>query len=306
MVRREGPPPQIGPEAWGRRRRTTYPGAVPGLSRTTGRPPLSYRWALRPGWILSHLFVLACVVLFVRLGFWQLSRLGERRAHNALIEARQQEPPAPVGQVVAPTAGPAEVDAVVYRTVVATGTYRTDEQVLVRNESYRGAPGSWVVTPLVLADGRAVAVNRGWIPAAAAEGDPAAYAPPAGTVTVTGLLARTEEREGLGAADAAEGRLRDLARVDVGRLARQVAEPLYPAYLTLRDQQPAAGTVPVPVPPGVLDDGPHLNYAGQWFIFATLTAVVYPLLLRRQARARAAGPDHGDGAEAEPVATGVG
>jgi surfeit locus 1 family protein len=279
---------------------------VSGLSRTTGRPPLSYRWALRPGWILSHLFVLVCVVLFVRLGFWQLARLGERRAHNTLIETRQQTPAAPLGQVVSPTAGPDEVEAAVYRSVTATGTYRADQQVLVRNESFRGAPGSWVVTPLLLPDGRAVAVNRGWVPAAAADGDPAAYAPPAGTVTVIGLVARTEEREGLGAADPAEGRLHDLARLDVARLGKQVDEPLYPVYVTLQGQQPAVGQIPVPVPPGVLDDGPHLNYAGQWFIFATLTCVVYPLLLRRQARSKAAEAAGGDDEAAEPVLPGVG
>jgi hypothetical protein len=56
------------------------------------------------------------------------------------------------------------------------------------------------------------------------------------------------------------------------------------------------------VTPPVLDDGPHLNYAGQWFIFATLTCIVYPLLVRRTARQRAErahadgpGPDNGPG-----------
>ena len=41
------------------------------------------------------------------------------------------------------------------------------------------------------------------------------------------------------------------------------------------------------MPPPTLDEGPHLDYAGQWFIFATLTIIVYPLLLRRTARHKA-------------------
>jgi surfeit locus 1 family protein len=260
-------------------------------------------------WIASHVFVLVCVVLFVRLGFWQLSRLDERQAHNALVEARQGGPAVPVEQVVTSGMGPAEIEGVIHRHVSATGTYRPDEQVLIRNETHHGAPGSWVVTPLALPGGGAVAVNRGWVPVSVAEGDPAAYAPPAGTVTVTGLVSRTEEREGLGAEDPAEGRLQAMARVDVGRLARQVTGPLLPAYLTMRTQEPAPGAVPVPVPPPALDDGPHLSYAGQWFIFATLTVVVYPLLLRRTARHKAAdaaaGGDggDGDGASREPELT---
>jgi cytochrome oxidase assembly protein ShyY1 len=272
---------------------------VPGTPQIPPGP--GYRWALRPGWILSHLFVLACVLIFVRLGFWQLSRLGERRAANALIEARQSGPAVPVDSVVRPGSSPDEVEAAIYRAVTVTGTWRPDEQVLVRNETYNGAPGSAVVTPLVLADGQAVAVNRGWIPAALAAGDPAAYAAPTGPVTISGVVARTETHQGIGPTDPAEGRLHDLARVDVGRLGQQVSEPLLPVYVTLRAPAPEGGRPPLPVTPPVLDDGPHLNYAGQWFIFATLTCVVYPLLLRRTARQRAErahadGPGPGDGA----------
>src|SRR5690606_3556727 len=102
------------------------------------------------------------------------------------------------------------------------------------------------------------------------------------------------------------GRLRDLARVDVGRIDQQVDEAPAPVYVTLRAAAPAGGELPLPVPPGALDDRPHLNSAGPRFIFATLTVIVYPLLLRRTARHKAAeaadaaasGPDPGpDGGE---------
>jgi surfeit locus 1 family protein len=237
---------------------------------------------------VSHVFVLACVLVFVRLGFWQLSRLHERRANNALITARQDGPPVPVGTVLRLDSPPDDVEGQVYRTVSVTGRWRPDEQVLIRNRTYDSAPGFEVVTPLALGDGTAVAVNRGWIPMSAATGQAEAYAPPVGTVTVNGVVARTQERESLGGTDPGEGRLPDLARVDVARLGRQVDERLYPAYVVLRGQEPAGGRLPLPVQPAPLDDGPHLNYAGQWFIFASLTVVVYPLLLRRTARHRAA------------------
>jgi surfeit locus 1 family protein len=242
-----------------------------------------YRWALRPWWIVSHLFVLSCILVFARLGVWQLDRLSERRVQNELIAARQAGPPVPIDRVLAADADAGVVEDVVYRHVSVSGSYRADEQVLVRNQTYNGAPGYWVVTPLVMTDGTAVAVQRGWVPMTVGEGDGAAFAPPTGPVTVTGLIARSQVREGLGVADP-EGTLEALARVDVARLQQQVAEDLYPVYVTLQTQEPAPGELPVPVPAPTLDDGPHVNYAGQWFIFAGLTAIVYPLLLRRNAR----------------------
>ena len=152
-----------------------------------------YRFLLKPRWILSHLFVLACVVVMIWAGFWQLSRLSERRAANAEVLSAQTEPIAPIGEVL-PNGSDStadEVAAAQYRAVTVTGTYRPDDQVLIRNRSYEGAPGYWVLTPLVLADGSAVGVNRGWVPfAVLPEGPWDRFAPPTGTVTVTGLLPR--------------------------------------------------------------------------------------------------------------------
>lgn len=242
-----------------------------------------YRFALRPWWIVSHIFILLVVIAFINLGLWQYRRLQERRASNADIAAQEALPAAPIGEVA-----PAP-----YRNVIATGTYVVDEQVLIRNVSANSAPGYWVVTPLRLADGSAVAVNRGWIPIGLGDGtDTGPYRPPDGAVTVTGRLMQTQQREGLAIADPPDGKLATLSRVDVPRLQQQVSERLNPMYVDLVTQQPAQPqSLPVPNPAPVLDDGPHLNYMGQWFIFATLTVIVYPLLIRRRARDKAVPDD---------------
>ncbi|WP_334143751.1 SURF1 family cytochrome oxidase biogenesis protein [Rhabdothermincola sp.] len=256
-------------------------------------PRPDYRFARRPWWIVSHLFAAGMVVLMVNLGFWQLRRLDERRTHNALIESRQELPPAPLGELLpaGPASQPEEVAEVAYRMVVLRGRYALDEQVLVRNRTSEGLPGYWVVTPLVLDDGTAVAVNRGWVPFASTdpEGPWPQYDPPATSVTVTGMVQEPQVRAGGlvgGPVDAPEGRLWTLSRVDVGRLAQQVAQPMWPLYVNLASQEPAQGELPQPVPPPDLSEGPHLGYAGQWFVFAGLTVIVYPLLLRRVARHR--------------------
>ena len=56
------------------------------------------------------------------------------------------------------------------------------------------------------------------------------------------------------------------------------------AWVRLQTQDPPLGNLPVPVPMRVLDEGPHLSYAVQWFFFSTATVVVYYLILRAKKR----------------------
>ena len=89
-----------------------------------------------------------------------------------------------------------------FRQVSITGTYATDDQVLIRNRSNHGSPGYWVVTPLRTRDGEAVAVNRGWIPIQTGDEASAGVLRAApGPVTVTGLVVDSQEQSGLGVTD---------------------------------------------------------------------------------------------------------
>lgn len=250
---------------------------------SSGRP-----FWLQPKWIFGHVLVVALVILAVNLGFWQLRRLDERRAVNAEVASRIDRDPVPIDELVGPDAGADAGDAVRYRRVTATGTYDAAGEVLVRSRSLNGQPGYWVVTPLELDDGSAVAVNRGWVPytddldAALAAGPP-----PDGTVRVEGMLFGTEERQGIGPTDPAEGQLQALARLDVDRLDRQLDADLLPVSLQLEEQRPPQeGALPTPVPPPTQDEGSHLAYAGQWFLFAAIGAIGWPVLLRHTARER--------------------
>jgi surfeit locus 1 family protein len=221
----------------------------------------------RPIWILGHVIALVAVLGFARLGIGQLDRLHEKQARNATIAARADGPAIDLADV--------DLDAAEYQHVTLTGRFDVDDQVEIRNRTYEGSVGSQVVTPLVLADGRAVLVNRGWIPLDTAPPDP-----PPGEVTVEGLLLKTQTRS-IGPKDPPTGHLDTLNRVDVQRVQRQVDLDLYPLYLAQTKPAPA-GDYPALLPPPPRDEGPHKSYAIQWFLFATVVLVGYPVLLRRR------------------------
>jgi surfeit locus 1 family protein len=252
------------------------------------------RFLLRPRWLLSHLFVVALVVTMVSLGFWQLRRLDERRDRNALVEARSAEPVVPIGDLLDPAEGDAEVDAVRHRTVSATGVYDDDATIVVRNRTLDGAAGAWLVTPLDLGGGERVGVIRGFV-GLAPDGSAVDVPAPAGDVTVTGLvvdpdgLDGTAPRDVAPLLDASDGILPALVRVDE-------SDP--PEARAGDPERPDPAAI-LPVPPPELSEGPHLSYAVQWFIFSAIAIAGYPLVLRRvvSRRGREVDDAHDDGGD---------
>ena len=240
-----------------------------------------YRFALRPWWLLSHLFVVALVVVMVNLGFWQLRRLDERRDRNDLIAARSAEPVVDVRALLA-----ASPDDVRFRPATASGTY-LDQSVIVDNRSLDGAPGAWVLTPLELESGEVVMVNRGFTPFG--EGNAIAAPAPPSQVTVTGILeTEVDRRCPTAPADEPGFAGRRYACVDLDAMGDDLGLDVALVELRLAASTPEEGAgAPTPVPPPELGEGPHFAYAVQWFIFSAIAIAGYPLILRRAARQRA-------------------
>ncbi|MEK9164479.1 MAG: SURF1 family protein [Chloroflexota bacterium] len=234
---------------------------------------------LRP--LLLTLFVAIAASIMIGLGLWQLSRLQERRARNAEIVGRMNQPPITV------TGAPLDATALEYRRVAVTGTFDFSQEVILRNKSKNESPGVHLLTPLKI-DGSedAVLIDRGWIPYTAS--DPqlrTAYATPTGVVTVSGLLRASQPRlSPLLPADPALGpglpRLDSWFWTDVDQIQKQIPYPLLPFFV-----EQSAGPDPTALPLAGseidLSNGPHLSYAIQWFSFATIL-VVGSIVLARQ------------------------
>lgn len=248
-----------------------------------------WRVLLSTRWIFGHLLALTLITVFISAGFWQVNRLGEKRAENEVREARELLPPLEVGSSAADTAlvaDPASADSLELRHALAEGVWEPENEVLRRGRSLDSQPGWHVLTPLLLGDGQRLLVDRGWVPYEYDSVPVAGAEPPAGPVSVSGTLRKPIRQETGFAAlfaprDPAEGPLEKTWHVDPGRLSAQVSGLLEGAWLQLDGQDPPQeARFPVMTSPPPLDEGPHLGYSIQWFAFALVGIIGYALLMR--------------------------
>jgi len=278
------------------------------------------------GAIMRHLLVLGVVAGLVTLGQWQLSRLQETRAINALAAERMAAPPVELDTLLASVPSPgagiipwthdqlghpamAELE---HRRVQLTGHFMADDEVLQRNREHLGRSGFHLLTPFAVSeldptveqdghpvanDTRVVLVRRGWVPPEMSEPPISSAAPPDGAVTVTGILELPVAQPSFGPQDPDEGHLARVFHTDTSRLDRQIQGDLFAMVLRLEhpdgaaspSEPSAADSVPVPLGTPILDEANHLSYAVQWHTFAALALVTYAAWLftqHRQARSR--------------------
>jgi len=232
-------------------------------------------------WLLATLLVFVGTALCVRLGFWQLDRLAQRRAFNAQFESAQMQPALDLNREQ-----PDDIASMEWRPVKVTGTYDFANQVAVRNQYYQNEYGYHLLTPLQF-NGEAIIVDRGWIPAEgnSASSDWRKY-DESGTVSVSGQIRLGQAKPAIGGvADVLPqngSKLEIWNNADVSHISSQLPYPVLPVYIQPQ-ANPADVQPPIPFQPQVeITEGPHLGYALQWFTFATILFVGYPFFLRKQ------------------------
>jgi cytochrome oxidase assembly protein ShyY1 len=257
------------------------------------------RFLLRPRWIALTLLALLAVPLCLAAGQWQWHRYEQRHAANQTQQRNLAAPPVEARLLTGPDRDVAAADR--WRTVTATGRYDPANELLVRNRSQDGAPGFYVVTPLITADGSAILVNRGWVGlAATAAARPDVPAPPAGETTVTGRIRPSETRRGTGirqtSAPAGQVYL-----IDTEEIGERLPYRLDRAVLELVSQRPQPRDAPAPVPaPDKATEWMNFAYALQWHLFAGLVPVGWLILAVQEVRRRPRRRTVPDG-EPEPV-----
>lgn len=247
------------------------------------------RHLLTPRWLAAHVFVLAVGITCIVLGAWQLDRLEERRTANAVQAARFEQERLPLTELV--LAAGEDLGSLEFRRASFTGVFDPEKEVLVRSQVRDGRAGFDVITPLAGTDST-VLVNRGWVPLEFDQAPVAAAPPPDGPVTVEGVVRPSQEATAVSPDNRAGSA--SVSRVDVALLEDRLGLDLLPVYMEVFGVA-SATQLPLPaIPPAFTDEGPHLNYAIQWFSFAVVAAVGYGFLLRRAVRTRSRGGESGN------------
>jgi len=233
-----------------------------------------YRFLFTRRWLGLAALAVVLAVIMVGLGNWQLDRYHQKVAINDRIDAAAKAAPVPAADVL--RAGKAPPTSQRYTRVTAKGRYDPAHEIVVRGRTLDGRVGFEVLTPLVLQDGSALLVDRGWVAAGAGAREvPAVPAAPSGDVSIVGAV-RLPERS-VGRVETLDGRLQ-VRRISPTQLAGALPYPVLGGYVTVTQE----GLTPVPVEyEGTLQNG---GYALQWWAFAAMTLVGYGYLARRQAR----------------------
>lgn len=231
---------------------------------------------------IPAVLALAAFCVLIGLGLWQLQRLAEKDRLIAAIDARRAAPPMALpAEAEWPTLAP---DAYEYRHVRFDGTFDRAAQALVFRPDGVGAArsqgaGYLVMAPLRLASGAYVLVDRGYVPSDSRD---QVAAPPAGTVTVTGLMRQPEPRNVFTPADD-PSRGQWFTR-DPAPIARHLGLARVAPFSIDADPTPRAAGWPAGGQTVTAIPNNHLAYAMTWFGLAATLLGVFGAYAYGQAR----------------------
>ena len=209
--------------------------------------------------------------VLIALGFWQLERAEEKRRLIERFQSRLADHPVRLDGTQR------DGEALAIRRVVLTGRYRSDRQVLLDNQIYRGRAGYHVLTPFEIAGTETqVLVNRGWVPLGRTRTMLPDIQVTEAELSITGQVhIPTGPPVHLGnSGDTAPGWPKVVQRIDIPALAQRLDTALLPYTIRLaKDQE--HGYVRAWKAYYGAGPGKHQAYAVQWFGLAVILVIVY-------------------------------
>lgn len=222
---------------------------------------------------LALVLAAAVVLVLLALGSWQLQRLSWKNELMATAARHLEEAPlSPAGLMALPE-GERE-----WRPVRANGRLLGHASFALYRAGTGGRPGYRILTPLALADGSHVLVERGWTQAASFAAALASLPPvPQAPVEMEGVT-RLPEAPGPFANpnDPASGAW---YWIEIDRMAAAAGVGLLPLVIAVCSDPAGAALDAIAARPAFSNR--HLEYALTWYGLAAGAAVVFFLRLRR-------------------------
>jgi cytochrome oxidase assembly protein ShyY1 len=247
--------------------------------------PLGWSFLRSRRWLGYFAMLLIFTVVCVLLGNWQFQRRAEARAEISRIDQNYDAPAIPISEAL-PKSDSYDQDVNKWQTVEITGRY-LDEFFLARNRPNQQQVGTNLISPFQTEDGTIFFVDRGWLAPGQDPQTPAAIpGTPKGLVTVQVRLRGSEP-----VIDGRETSGNLIASIDLPELERLIDRPSYTGgfgLLISENPETAHGVLP---PRPLRDEGPHLSYALQWYVFIIIAAVGVAYAARQDYRGLNAGSE---------------
>lgn len=213
------------------------------------------------------LFCLPLFALLVALGVWQLERLQWKLGLIEQIRRNMAAPAISLDQALHLGIARAQ-----YRRVAASGTFDAAQENYLYTTGPEGRPVYHVLSPLRLAGGAALMVDRGYIPISLRNPAARPGTEPNGHVEFVGIF-RSPDKPGL-FTPPPDLRNRVWFARDVEAMAsydhlRLVAPVVLEAVATAGQTWPRGGQTRIDLP------NDHLQYALTWFLLAAALVAVY-------------------------------
>jgi len=237
------------------------------------------RHAMQPRWLGYLVLAMVFALITTLFGLWQWDRRTQAVAEIDRVASNFDQPAVPYGELLGPS--DSWDDSLRWRSVEVTGEYLEEQSTLVRTRPRVGQVGFEVLVPFSTLDGEILIINRGWVPTGSADDEPDLIPPPPdGVVTVVAKLFPGEPQ--IPGRSAPDGQVATIHLPTLAEVTGLAVDQR--AYLALISESPPISPTPLLIDRPVADEGPHLSYTFQWFLFGILGFIAWGYLLREDYR----------------------
>jgi surfeit locus 1 family protein len=214
------------------------------------------------------LFTIPAVLFMLGLGTWQVQRLAWK---TVLIDMRRAALAAPAVPLPLTLAAAEPLD---FRHVEVTGTFDHAKELYIGAFDARGIEGFQIVTPMTLADGHTLLVNRGFVPGIRKAPATRPDGQIAGPTQLQGILRLPNPPKGWLVPQNRPGD-NFWFYVDLPTMAAtDRLDQVLPFYVEA-GPAPNPGGFPIGGQTRIALPNDHLQYAITWYLFALTLTVIY-------------------------------